>query len=87
MVFKKWNKQAQENNETGLGTNTALSGGRFFAKDGKANIEVRGLHFWQRLNLYHTLLSMKRWKFLVAIMAFFIGINMVFAGIYLLIVL
>ena len=85
MVFKKWNKQAQVNNETGLGTNTALSGGRFFAKDGKANIEVRGLHFWQRLNLYHTMLSMKRWKFLVSIMVFFIGINLIFAGIYLLI--
>ena len=85
MVFKKFNIRAQINNETGLGTNTALSGGRFFSKNGSANIQVRGLHFWQRLNLYHTLLSMKRWQFMASIMVFFIGINLLFAGIYLLI--
>jgi inward rectifier potassium channel len=85
MVFRKFNKRAQVNNETGLGVNTSLGSGRFFNKDGKANIEVRGLHFWERLNLYHTLLSMKHWKFLLMIMLFFIGINFVFAGVYLLI--
>lgn len=85
MLLKKLNKRAQINNETGLGTNTALGGGRFFNKDGVANVEVRGLHFWQRLNLYHTMLSMKRWKFLASIMLFFIIINILFASLYLLI--
>ncbi|MEI7627452.1 MAG: ion channel [Bacteroidota bacterium] len=85
MLLKKLNKKAQINNETGLGTNTALGGGRFFNKNGVANVEVRGLHFWQRLNLYHTMLSMKRWKFLLSIMLFFVLINLFFAGIYLLI--
>ncbi|MCX6205972.1 MAG: ion channel [Bacteroidetes bacterium] len=85
MLLKKLNKRAQINNETGLGTNTALGGGRFFNKNGVANVEVRGLHFWQRLNLYHTMLSMKRWKFLASIMLFFILINILFACLYLLI--
>lgn len=85
MLLRKLNKRAQINNETGLGTNTALGGGRFFTKNGEANVEVRGLHFWQRLNLYHTMLSMKRWKFLLSIMLFFIGMNLFFACIYLLI--
>ncbi len=85
MLLKKLNIRAQINNETGLGTNTALGGGRFFNKDGVANVEVRGLHFWQRLNLYHTMLSMKRWKFLLAIMLFFISINLLFACLYLII--
>ena len=85
MLLKKLNKRAQINNETGLGTNSALGGGRFFNKDGVANVEVRGLHFWQRLNLYHTMLSMKRWKFLASIMLFFILINILFASLYLLI--
>jgi inward rectifier potassium channel len=83
MLLKKLNKRAQINNETGLGTNTALGAGRFFNKNGVANVEVRGLHFWQRLNLYHTMLSMKRWKFLLSIMLFFIIINIIFASFYL----
>lgn len=85
MLLKKLNKQAQIDNETGLGTNTALGGGRFFTKDGVANIEVKGLPIWQRLNLYHTMLTMKRWKFLSAIMLFFVFINLFFAGLYLMI--
>ena len=43
MLLKNPNKKAQVNNETGLGTNTALSGGRFFNKNGVPNIEVSGL--------------------------------------------
>lgn len=85
MLFKKLNKRAQINTETGLGTNSSLAQGRFFTKNGTANVEVRGLHFWQQLNLYHALLSMKRWKFLFVIILFFVVINLVFAFIYLLI--
>ena len=84
-MLRKLNKRAQINNETGLGTNTALSAGRFFTKEGIANLDVRGLPFWQRLNIYHTMLTMKRWKFLLSIMLFFILINLLFASIYLLI--
>jgi inward rectifier potassium channel len=85
MLRKKLNRNAQVNNETGLGTNTALAGGRFFNKNGVPNIEVTGLPFWQRLNLYHSMLSMKRWKFISIILLFFVFINLFFAGIYLLI--
>ena len=83
MLLKNPNRKAQVNNETGLGTNTALSGGRFFNKNGTPNMEVSGLPFWQRLNIYHSLLSMKTWKFITVIIVFFILINLVFAGIYL----
>lgn len=82
-MLKNPNRKAQVNNETGLGTNTALSGGRFFNKDGVPNMEVKGLPFWQKLNIYHSLLSMKRWKFLAVIIFFFVGINFVFALLYL----
>lgn len=77
------NRRAQVNNETGLGTNTALSGGRFFNKNGEPNIDVRGLPLWRRLNIYHSLLSMSRWKFLAAIILFFVTVNLVFASLYL----
>jgi inward rectifier potassium channel len=83
MSIKDPNLRAQVNNETGLGTNTALNGGRFFNKDGVPNIEVRGLPLLRRLNIYHSLLSMSRWKFLATIILFFVAINLVFAGLYL----
>jgi inward rectifier potassium channel len=86
MAFiQRLNKRAKAENETGLSTNANLSGGRFFNKNGTANIQVTGLHFFERLNVYHSLLFMKRWKFILAIMLFFILVNMFFAGIYLLI--
>lgn len=83
MLLKKTNRNAQVNNETGLGTNTSLSGGRFFNKNGAPNIEIHGLPLWRRLNIYHSLLSMPRWKFLSAIILFFIMVNLFFAAVYL----
>jgi inward rectifier potassium channel len=83
MLLKNPNKKAQVNNETGLGTNTALSGGRFFNKNGVPNIEVSGLPFWGRMNVYHSLLSMATWKFISVIFFFFFLINLLFACIYL----
>lgn len=85
MALKNLNRKARQNEETGLSSNTALSGNRIFNKDGEANIETAGFPFLARLNIYHSLLSMSRWKFLMAILLFFISINLFFAGIYLLI--
>ncbi len=86
MLLKNLNRKAQVNNETGLGTNTALSGGgRFFNKSGHPNMEVTGMPFWRRLNIYHSLLSMPALKFIAVILLFFILVNIFFAGIYLLI--
>lgn len=82
MVF---NRRAKIENETGLATNSNYNGGRFFNKDGSANITVRGMFFLQRLNLYHWLLNIPRWKFLVIILLFFVVINLFFAGAYLII--
>jgi inward rectifier potassium channel len=83
MAIRKLNRKAQVNNETGLGTNTSLSGGRFFNPNGNPNIEVKGMKFFQRLNFYHTLLTMPQWKFLMVVVLFFFGMNLLFAGIYL----
>jgi len=82
-ILKKFNRKAKIENETGLSTNSALSGGRYFSNNGNPNIQVKGMRFFERLNIYHALLSMPRWKFLLVIVTFFISINLVFAGIYL----
>ena len=83
MLLKNPNRKPQINNETGLGTNTSLSGGRFFKNNGNPNLDVTGLPFWQRLNIYHSLLSMPTWKFLLVIIGFFVMTNLIFAGLYL----
>lgn len=84
-LSKHFNRKAKAENETGLSTNGNLSGGRFFNSNGTPNIEVRGMPFFGRLNLYHALLSIKNWKFITVIMVFFVSVNLLFASLYLLI--
>lgn len=84
MAFtRRFNKRAKAENETGLTTNANLIGGRFFSKEGKPNVEIRGLNFWERTNIYHSLLFMKLWKFILTIILFFLSINLIFTFIYL----
>ncbi len=80
--MRKLNRKAKVNEETGLGTNTSLSGGRFFNNNGAPNIEPNGLPIWRRLNIYHSLLSMPIWKFLISILVFFVIVNLIFASLY-----
>ena len=84
-LLKTFNKRARAENETGLGTNTSINGGRFFNKNGAPNVQRLGMPLMERLNLYHTLLSLPKWKFLFIIILSFIVMNLAFAGIYLLI--
>jgi len=70
-------------NETGLSTNSNLNGGRFFREDGKPNLKVKGLKFWERINLYHALLSITNIQFILIVFSCFIFINLFFAAIYL----
>ncbi|MFP5042455.1 ion channel [Parasediminibacterium sp. JCM 36343] len=84
-LLKAFNKKAKAENETGLGTNSGSNGGRFFNKDGTPNQEMRGVPFLERFNLYHALLSLPTWKFLFITCLSFVAINLIFAGIYLVI--
>lgn len=70
---------------TGFGSNTSLYGGRLINKNGRANIKKTGIQFLEQLSLYHTLIQMSRWKFLIFIFLFFMLFNLAFATVYLLI--
>ncbi len=83
--FKKINTKAIPQDNTGFGANGTLNAGRFVNKDGKANIEKTGIPFLKRYSIYHSLLEFPRWKFAIAILGFFILINVVFASLYFLI--
>ncbi len=78
----KINSRAKAEINTGFGTNPSSYGGRFVNKDGRANIEKKGISFLEKISWYHTMLLMPRWKFFFVILLFYICINLFFATIY-----
>lgn len=83
MAFlRKINTKAKAEINTGFGANTSYYGGRFVNKDGRPNIEKRGIRFFERMSWYHTLLQLPRWKFLFLLLTFYVIMNLIFAGIY-----
>jgi inward rectifier potassium channel len=70
---------------TGFGTNSTSTGGRFINRDGQPNVIKRGIGILNRYSWYHTMLGMKAGKFLLLLFLIYITINLFFAGIYYLI--
>lgn len=81
-ILRKINTKATAQINTGFGINNSDYGGRFINKDGRPNIEKRGISFFERISWYHTMLQMPRWKFLFILFLFYIVINLFFAAIY-----
>lgn len=81
-LLRKLNAMARTEINTGFGANSSDYGGRFVNKDGKANIDKRGIPFLDRISWFHTMLSMGTWKFLFIILGFFITVNLMFAAVY-----
>jgi len=82
---KRLNPFLKSNNDTGFGTNASGYGGRFINKDGSFNIQKVGIPLSERFSIYHSMLNMPRWKFLLVIVIFFFSINLLYTLIYLLI--
>src|SRR5438045_2273424 len=70
---------------TGFGEKSTQSGGRFYRRDGKVNVVRKGIKFFDQLSWYHTMLELPRWKFWVWLLIPYIGINCLFAFIYLMV--
>jgi inward rectifier potassium channel len=79
------NPFSKANNDTGFGANASSYGGRFINRDGTYNLKRVGVSFWDRLSVFHTLLNMPTWKFIVAIVLFFLCINVLYTVIYVII--
>ncbi|MEP6700485.1 MAG: ion channel [Bacteroidota bacterium] len=80
-ILKKIRNLNAENN-TGFGSGATNTGGRFVNRDGAANVIKKGVGILYRYSWYHTMLGMKRSKFLILLFFVYITINLVFAGIY-----
>jgi inward rectifier potassium channel len=83
-ILKKLRNLKSEIN-TGFGTNSNSTGGRFINKDGKPNVIKKGVGILNRYSWYHTLLGMKQQRFGLLLLSIYIGINLIFAGVYYLI--
>lgn len=79
----KVNPNAKSEINTGFGVNSSDYGGRFVNKNGKPNVEIKGVGYLKRISWYHVLLNLPPWKFLSVILSFFLLINLFFAGLYL----
>ncbi len=82
---KRANPFSKVNNDTGFGTNTRDYGGRFVNRDGTFNLRKEGMPVWDRFSVFHNMLNLPSWKFIVLIVAFFLAINLFYTIIYLLI--
>lgn len=67
---------------TGFSNQSGAEGHRLVNKDGTANLRKTGVGFWNRLSLYHILIEMPHWKFLLCVFLFYAIINIIFALIY-----
>ncbi len=79
---KKINPFSRQNNDTGFGNKTTEPGGRFINKDGTYNLVKEGMPFFKRFSIFHDMLNLPRWKFIMVILLFYLGINVVFTCIY-----
>jgi len=83
--LKKQRRTLTNIDNTGFTALSSTEGNRITNKDGSINVQKTGLPFWERVSLYHSLLRMKRGKFLLCIFLFYGTMNVLFAMIYILI--
>ena len=84
-LLKRVNPSSKVNNDTGFGNNASDYGGRFINRDGSFNLRKEGMPFWERFSIFHNMLNLPRWKFIVMIVIFFLAINLLYTLVYLLI--
>ncbi len=80
---KKVYRKMVEYRDPGFGINVVTQGERFINRDGSFNVEKKGLPLWQRFSLYHVMLNIPWWKFILIILTAYCVINILFALLYL----
>lgn len=83
-MFRKNNKKRNEQSDLGFGSVVAgESRERLVNPDGTFNVRRKGLSFFASLSLYHDLLSMSWWKFILLASLGYFFVNILFAFAYL----
>lgn len=73
----------EEVTDLGIGNKVLDSDQRIVTKDGKFNIERRGISFFKSFSIYHYLISISWLKFCSLILIVYLLVNIVFAFLYL----
>ncbi|MGA8855103.1 MAG: ion channel [Christiangramia sp.] len=77
------NNKNQNYNDLGLDTRSQPDGYRALNKDGSFNVLKKNVSFFERLNTFHSLVSMSWMKFFTVILIVYFSINLLFATLYL----
>lgn len=80
MAIHKPGKKDIDN--TGLNSRATTKYARFINKDGSPNVVWRGAGILDRYSIYHFLINIPNWKFILLIFGYYMLINLLFAGIY-----
>jgi inward rectifier potassium channel len=83
MASSKINPFSKSNPDTGFGVQTSQIGGRFVNKDGTYNLRKEGWPLLKRISFYSYLLEFSWMRFLSIILLFYVLVNVLFTGIYL----
>ena len=78
-------RKTKRYNDLGLGTKEDTGGYRAINKDGTFNVKKVNVPFFERLNFFHSLITMPWPKFLGVILLWYFSINVIFASAYTLI--
>jgi len=82
---KPINPYLKTNNDTGFGSSVSSYGGRFINRDGSYNLRKEGWSVFKRFSIFHTMLNMSTLKFATVIVSFFLGINLLYTLVYLIV--
>lgn len=75
-------EQEEQRKDLGFGTRINESVSRLINKDGTFNVDRRNQGFWNRINIYHRLITMPWVKFLGLVLTFYLSSNIIFATLY-----
>ncbi len=75
-------EQEEKRDDLGFGTKFNDASSRLVNKDGSFNVVRAHQGFWNHINLYHTLITMRWRNFLGIVFSFYITSNTVFATLY-----
>lgn len=81
-IIKNINAKAQAEANSGYSKNSNSGAGRLINKDGTPNLKKKGLSFMERFSMYHTMLQIKGWKFILLIVMAYTVANLFFASVY-----
>ncbi|MCH5683388.1 hypothetical protein LWM68_03305 [Niabella sp. W65] len=71
---------SQDISNTGYTANAGMQ--RIMNRDGSLNVQRRGLNWWQRNSIYHTMISLSPGRFMLVVFLFYTSTNLLFACIY-----